>query len=172
MGFVQLDMTKTKELDVAPEGEYELQCLSMDTEDASKKSGEPMISAAFKIADPNYPDVDVIRDWFMLPSPKDAEKDAEKGNPPGTTRDKKIRKIKRMLHAFGIPFTPDGFEAEDIIGEVTKMKVMVRQEPIVDRDTGKETGQMSNRANWPRYRNEEGDDQPSGKRTGGGARRR
>ena len=169
MGFVQLDMTKTKELDVAPEGEYELQCLSLDTEGASRK-GDPMMTGAFKIADPNYPDVDVIRDWFMLPSPKDAETDAEKGLPPGTSRDRKIRKIKRMLNAFGVQFTSDGFDAEDIVGETTRTKVMVRQEPVVDRETGKETGQMTNRPNWPRYRNEEGGE-AAAKRPAGGRRR-
>lgn len=170
MGFVQLDTTQTKELDIAPEGEYEVTCLNMDTEGTSKK-GEPQIPAAFKIADPAYVDTDVIRDWFGLPSPKDEENDGNKGWPKGTTRERKVRKLKRMLAAFGVPFSADGFDAEDIVGETTKMKVFVRQEPVTDKD-GKETGQMANRINWPRFKNEEEEEKSGGKRAAGGARAR
>lgn len=111
MGYVKIDLSKTKEPEVVPEGEYNVRIVKVvDTE--TKKKGEPMTTLTLRIEDAG-PDASVFNEFMLYPN-------------GGEYDNMRALNIKRTLALFDVPYDGSGFDSQDLLSK--EAKVLLTQE--------------------------------------------
>lgn len=128
MPFTPVNMDDAAEDQLCKEDEYELEVVSAKT-GLSKSSGKPTIACILQIVDPPS-DVTLaapVFHYISMPITKAIVK--ELNNPEIEEDDKesmirKLRDIRRFLVTFGIPFTSEGFDDDDLVGATGKARIV------------------------------------------------
>lgn len=126
MPFVAISgLDDVQEEKPVPEGAYDLRIVNVATTD---KEGNPMLSKGedgkpkrsmircdIRIEDENYPDARLINHFLVFPVESDEDQ----------TRKLMLRGIKRFLSAFGVEWTSQGFDPEELEGQ-TASNILVK----------------------------------------------
>lgn len=130
MPFISIPLNDAKESEVLAEGEYDLRVVRVDATQRTKREGLPMVVVTMAPVDPKiraFP----IREYMMI---------APKNHTNWATWTLNIR---RVLAAFNVSGTPDGFDPDDLLGQEATLFVQQRAD-----DSGEGRG-PSNRVRWP-----------------------
>lgn len=128
MSFVKIDLTKSKEPEIVPMGEYDLRVVKvMDTETKKK---DPMTVLTIKIETTEVPNPAPVQHFITYPN-------------GGQWDDMRALEIKRILTLFDVRFDEAGFDSNDLLGQTGRC--MVVQEEGDD-------GVMRNRLKLPRLK--------------------
>lgn len=120
MGFIELgeEFGETKEIPLAPEGQYDLIC---GEPEHNTDMGKNTIMVPIRFEDEDYAN---FRHYLALPqAERDKKNDEAKGHKPGTTSKTKLLMTKRFCQAFNIPMTDSGFDTNDISGASARLGV-------------------------------------------------
>lgn len=105
MSFVKIDLTKTKEPEIVPEGEYDLRIVKvMDTETKKK---DPMTVLTIRIENAEQPNPAPLQHFITYPN-------------GGQYDDMRALEIKRLLTLFDVPFDTGGFDMEQLLGQTAR----------------------------------------------------
>jgi len=132
MPKINVDLKDAQELEIAPEGEYELRIIKAD--DGTSKSGNDMTTVT--LAFEGHPEWQPIKHWITYPNE----------DTPPDQRAFRLIDIKRFLVAFDVGHDDGGFDSDDLLGQVGKCLVI--QEKADD-------GNTYNRIKPPRLRRSE-----------------
>jgi len=128
VSFVKIDLTKSKEPEIVPMGEYDLRVVKvMDTETKKK---DPMTVLTIKIETTEVPNPAPVQHFITYPN-------------GGQWDDMRALEIKRILTLFDVRFDEAGFDSNDLLGQTGRC--MVVQEEGDD-------GVMRNRLKLPRLK--------------------
>lgn len=115
--------------------EYDLTIISSDGPKKSKKSDRQIINLGLRVDDANYPNAKLVNHTIVFPTEEDYEEEPDKAR-------MMLRSMKRFLHCFGIEWTDEGFNGEDLEG-ATGRCVLVQDEY---------EGEINNKLRLPRMR--------------------
>ena len=148
MPFIAMPLKDAKEDELVPEGEYELQIDDVDAQQEDK-NGLPMTMCVIKILNPP-PGVQPspIFHYMTTVGPDD---DANKAR-------FKTLMTRRFLQVFGVPFTDEGFDTDDLMG--AKGQCLVQHNEI-KRD-GRPSGEYSHQLRLPKLPNEASEEASQG----------
>ena len=132
MPRINVELKDAQELEVAPEGEYDLRIVK--AEDCESKSGNDMTTVT--IAFEGHPEWQAVRHWIMYPN----------ADTPPDQRAMRLIDITRFLTCFGVNFDDDGFDSDDLVGQTGRCLVI--QEEADD-------GNTYNRLRLPRLKKSE-----------------
>lgn len=106
MSFIRVRLDDSvKEPEVGPEGLYDLRIVK--AEDGESKRGNPMTTVTIRIEGPgDCSQYNIFNHWIIYPTDD---------TPDGQVRMRTLE-IKRFLSCFGIPFGPEGFDSEELVG--------------------------------------------------------
>lgn len=137
MAFRRVPMAQGKEQTVAPEGEYRV--VVAKVEDKPTKRGDPMDVLTLRIVgeDGAY---SPFRHYVTYP---------KEGDEPDRVA-MKVREVRRLCHLFGVPYTEEGFDPEDLAGAETTARLTV---DTYERDDGTTT--ENNKLVLPRVADDE-----------------
>jgi hypothetical protein len=130
MPYIKVDLDDAQELEVAPEGEYDLRIVK--AEDGESKSGNDMTTVTILIEGAPAATAPV-KHWITYPGP----------DTPPDQRAMRLIDIKRFLVCFGVAHDEGGFNSEDLVGQTGRCLVI--QEKADD-------GNTYNRLRLPRLR--------------------
>ena len=133
MPFIPVNMNDVVESKLVKNGRYPLQIVSCE-EVMTKTSGKPQLSISIAIE--GHEDAPNLRHYMSLPAPGD-EPDKAKF---------KLLLAKRFCHLFKIPYGEQGFDTDQFIGATAEAEVTL-SEPD-------ESGNIYNRLNVPRLKEE------------------
>lgn len=120
MGFIDVDVEDTPELELVPEGERTLRCIEADQRESN--SGNEMI--VLTLEDPQNELTEEVREYLVLPGPEDDQR----------TSIRKKQAIKDACQAFGVD-PAGGFETSGFIGK--------QADAIVAHDSDPEYGEQA-----------------------------
>jgi Protein of unknown function (DUF669) len=129
MPKINVTLKDAQELEIAPEGEYDLRIVK--AEDGESKSGNDMTTCT--IAFEGHPEWQPVRHWITYPNE----------DTPPDQRSFRLIDIKRFLHCFGVAYDDEGFDTDDLVGQTGRCLVI--QEEADD-------GNTYNRIKPPRLR--------------------
>ena len=132
MARIDVELQDAQELEIAPEGEYELRIVK--AEDGQSKAGNDMTTLT--IAFEGHPEWQPIKHWITYPD----------AYTPPDQRNMRLIDIKRFLVCFGIKHDDGGFDSDDLVGQTGTSLVI--QEKADD-------GNTYNRIRTPRLRKSE-----------------
>ena len=132
MPRINVELKDAQELEVAPEGEYDLRIVK--AEDGESKSGNDMTTVT--IAFEGHPEWQAVRHWITYPN----------ADTPPDQRAMRLIDITRFLTCFGVNFDDDGFDSDDLVGQTGRCLVI--QEEADD-------GNTYNRLRLPRLKKSE-----------------
>jgi len=119
MPRINVDLDDAQELEIAPEGEYELRIVK--AEDGESKSGNDMTTVT--IAFEGHPEWQPLKHWITYPN----------AATPPDQRAMRLIDIKRFLVCFGISHDDTGFDSDDLVGQTGECLVI--QEKADDGNT-------------------------------------
>jgi Protein of unknown function (DUF669) len=131
MAFVRIDLTGTKESEVVPEGEYELRVVKVD--DTESKKGNPMTVVTLRIEDSDCRNPSLVTHYITYPSE----------DLPDNLQYLRSLEIKRLLTLFGVEYSSEGFDSEDLLGQ-TARGMLIQEEG--------DDGVVRNKLRLPRLR--------------------
>jgi hypothetical protein len=115
MSFLDYDLQNVPELEVLPEGEYELRILACEVK--TSQAGNPMVSLSLDC--PAEPNSKGIHHTIMLPTDADDEK----------KRNGRLRSLKGFCEAFGIN-TVGGITLDDsVVGNTGWAIIAIESSP-------------------------------------------
>jgi hypothetical protein len=127
VSYVKIDLTKAKEPEVAPEGQYDIRCVKVSQTETKKKEPMTVLTLRIEAGDENYAPV---QEFITYPN-------------GGQYDDLRTLTLKRILTAFEVPFDDQGFDTDELLGKT--VSVLLVQEEGDD-------GVIRNRAKWPRVK--------------------
>lgn len=109
MPFISVgkNMDEIPEEEAVPEGEYDLEVVNVNDPKESDK-GRTVITCAIRVCDPDYPNARLVSHSLVFPNQEDWEHNEQTAN-------MLMRNCKRFLHAFGVEWTSDGFDTDDLL---------------------------------------------------------
>ena len=129
MPRINVELQDAAELEIAPEGEYDLRIVK--AEDGESKKGNEMTTLT--LAFEGHPEWQPLKHWVLYPSA-----DMEKNQ-----RAMRVVEIKRLLVCFNVEHDEAGFDSDGLVGQVGRSLVI--QEEADD-------GNTYNRLKLPRLR--------------------
>lgn len=129
MSYVKIDLTKTKEPEVAPEGQYPVRIVKVMDSETKKK--EPMTVLTLRIEEQAGNNYAPFQHFITYPN-------------GGQYDDMRSLEIKRLLTLFDVPFDGSGFDADDLLSKTADVLVM--------QEEGKDDGVIRNRMKLPRIK--------------------
>lgn len=151
MPFIKVALKDAQESEVVPEGEYDLRIAK--AEDKDSKKGNPMTQVMIVID--GHPNAQPVNHFLLYPTKNDDE----------NITNLRLRDTRRFLELFGIEWTPDGFDTDDLVGATAR--------GFLGQEEG-DDGNMYNRLRPPRLKTEEKEEETRrpAVASGGGSRRR
>lgn len=132
MAFISVKLGDAKESRPVPDGRYDLRIVKAE-EKTSKAKGYKMVLCTITVEDSRYPNASPIFHNIIFP----------KDDTPQRTAELFKLNTARFLTAFGVPFTDEGFDDEDLSGATaTGITVQLEQ--------NEETNEPNNRLVLPR----------------------
>jgi len=131
MGFVSIALKEAREPETAEEGEYDL--LINSAEPWHTDNGDSIHCVILFEGRPEY---QPIHHYIGIPSASDPDEKAQN----------KLRFARRFVEKFGIEFTEDGFDTEDLIGARALCGVSV--------EAGRDEGTFNNKLKLPAFQND------------------
>lgn len=112
MSFVKIDLTKAKEAEVVPEGEYDLRVVKVTDGETKKK--DPMTTLVLRIEDAAVSNPAPVMHYITYPN-------------GGQYDDMRSLEIKRLLTLFNVAFDRDGFNSEELLGQTAKCLLVLEE---------------------------------------------
>ena len=103
MSFIDVKPNDAKELEVVPDGEYELAVISAELAESKSKPGQQQIALSFSIQ--GVVNAPVVRHWLQLPHASDDD----------ATTNRKLLRLKQFCDAFDYDAS-NGLDTEDLTG--------------------------------------------------------
>lgn len=100
---IALDVTQAKEFEAVPAGYYSV--VVQKVEPRTSQAGNPCLSLDLQITEGEYAGRHL---FYILPLVKEAD-----------------WRVKSLLEAAGVPYGPDGFDSDDLLGRELVVKVRV-----------------------------------------------
>lgn len=108
----KLELDDVQEAVLVPEGEYELQIVTV--EDTESKKGNEMTRIGIKVLDADVPNPNLVNHWIVYPN----------DSTPADQVQMRLLDIKRFLHCFGID-APDGeIDSEEFKGATGRATII------------------------------------------------
>lgn len=133
MGKINVPFGDVSEEKVAPEGTYDLRVIRKEWV-TSRNSGRPMLSAYIAIESDDGEAYTPFGHWCVLPTDEDWQEDRRKA-------EMFVRNLRRFLSVFGVEWTPDGFDDEELDGATGRCLVTIEED---------DEGVLRNRLRLPR----------------------
>lgn len=150
MPFISQALSDAKELDVVPEGEYDLRVVSCEVVQVKrgKNEGKDQIRAIIAVESSEYPNARSIYHFMSLADANDDDR----------SRNGKLISQKRFCHTFNIPFEVNGWNTEDAVGATSRARLT--------QEVNEESGETSNRMVLPRLAEDDVTETPRKRRRG------
>lgn len=105
MSFVKIDLSKAKEPQIVPEGEYDLRIVKVT--DGETKKGDPMTTLVIRIEDAEFPNPAPVMHYITYPN-------------GGQYDDMRALEIKRLLTLFDVGFDGGGFDSNELLSKTAR----------------------------------------------------
>lgn len=121
MSFVKTgrSLMDVGEEELVPEGQYDLRIFA--TRESKSQSGRDTTIVSIQVEDPNHPNAQPITHVLTIPSDEDWDE-----NPQMATTF--MRRNRRFLELFKIPYSEDGWDTEDFPGQTARAFVSQTKE--------------------------------------------
>jgi hypothetical protein len=129
MAFKKIDLSKFKEPQHVPEGEYDLRVVKVN--DTETKKGEPMTVLTMRIEDAEIPNAAPVMEYITYPNGGDYD-------------EMRGLAIKRLCVAFDVGFDEGGFDAQDFLGKTGRVMLTL--------DDSADDGVIRNKMRLPRLK--------------------
>lgn len=128
MGFINTGkpLDDIPEEEAVPEGEYELEIINVGEPKIKEDTRNTVITCSIRVCDPDFPNARLVSHSMVLPSEQTWEQNQD-------TARMMMRNNKRFLRCFGVEWTADGFETEDLQGATGKCHLVQEEyqgEPV------------------------------------------
>ncbi len=130
------NLDDVQEEKAVPNGEYELEVVSVQDPKKAKESDRMVMPVFHRILDPDYPDAKLVAHYVTFPQESDFDEN------DGRTAQLLLRGVKRYLACFGVEWEGKGFDRGDLEGAVGKC--FLKQEEYND--------EVSNKLQLPRMK--------------------